>query len=92
MSWTGRQTTKAILKDVDYLVCMSQPQFDYCQNQLGWSNKPYEIWDIPDLPEMDGFIPSTKPGIQTEINHIKLAEQTYAMITKKVDKLISKLL
>jgi hypothetical protein len=48
--------------------------------------------DIPDLNEMPGFIPSTKPGIKVDINHIQLTEQTYQSITSKADNLLSRLI
>lgn len=91
MSWAEHQTTKAVLKNIDLLICMNQTHLDYCQEKLGYTGK-FEVWDIPDLNQMPGFIPSTTPGIQTDINHIELTEQTYAIITKKVDKLISRIL
>lgn len=89
MSWKERQTTKEILKDVDLLICMRQAHLDFCQNELGYAGK-FEVWEIPGLNEMNGFIPSTEPGIETDINHIKLTEQTYELITKKVDSLVGR--
>ena len=91
MSWKQRQTTVEILKDVDLLICMTQSHLDFCQNELGYINKPSKVWGIPDLNEMNGFIPSTKPGIETDINHIKLTEQIYIVITQKVDDLVKRI-
>lgn len=87
MSWSEHQTTKAILKNVDLLICMNQSHLDYCQKNLDFQGK-FEVWNIPDLNEMEGFIPSTVPGIKTDINHITLSEQTYEMIANKVDNLL----
>lgn len=90
MSWKEQQTTAEVLKDVDLLICMRPVHLDFCQNQLGYRGK-FEVWEIPDLNEMDEFIPSTEPGIETDINHIKLTEKTYELITKKVDDLVKEI-
>jgi protein-tyrosine-phosphatase len=90
MSWQEQQSTKDLLKNVDLLICMRQTHLDYCQNILGY-NRLFEVWDIPDLDEMDGFIPSTTLDANVDANHIKLTEQTYQTITQKVDNLITRL-
>lgn len=90
MSWKEHQTTKELLKNVDLLICMSRLHLNFCQKELGYINKPFEIWDILDLNEMNGFIPSTNPGIEIDINHIELTEKAYKIITKKVDSLIER--
>jgi protein-tyrosine-phosphatase len=87
MSWKERQATKEVLKDVDLLICMRQAHLDLCQNELDYVGKS-EVWEIPDLNEMDDFIPSSKQGIETDVNHINLTEQTFNLIVGKVDSLI----
>lgn len=87
MSWKEKQTTKEILKDVDLLICMRKSHLEYCQNELGYIGK-FKVWEIPDLNEIDSFIPSTVHGIETDINHINLTEKTYKLITEKVDRLV----
>lgn len=89
MSWKECQTSKEVLKDVDLLICMRQFHLDFCQN-LGYKGR-FEVWDVPDLEEVDSFIPSTVPGIGTDINHIQISEQTYEIITEKVDELVRRL-
>lgn len=89
MSWHERQTTKEILADVDLLICMRQEHLEFCQS-LGYKGK-FEMWNIPDLNEMEGFVPSTLHGIETDINHIKLTEQTFKLIVGKVDNLVNKI-
>jgi len=90
MSWKERQTSKEILQDVDLLVCMRQSQLDFCKNKLGYTGKQSEVWEILDLGEMNGFISSPEAGIEKDINHIKLTEQTYGIITQKVDSLLAR--
>lgn len=87
MSWKERQTTKEALKGVNLLICMNQLHLDFCQNEMGYAGK-FEVWDVPDLKEMDGFIPPTVSGIETDINHIKLTEKTFLLIKEKVGNLI----
>jgi len=91
MSWRERQTTTALLNEVDYLICMNQMIADKCVNDFGYKDKTIEVWNIPDLNEMDGFIPSKTPGIQVDINNIKLTEQVYGLITQKVDDLLTRI-
>jgi len=86
MSWQ-QQTTKELLSGVDLLICMRQEHLDFCQNGMGYTGE-FEVWDVPDLNEMDGFMPSTQSGLETDINHIELTEQTFRLIVEKVDKLI----
>lgn len=90
MSWREKQTNKEILENVDLLICMRQIHLDFCQKELGYTNRPFEVWDIPDLNELDDFVPSDQPGVEGDINNIKLTEQTYKLLTKKVDNLIKK--
>jgi protein-tyrosine-phosphatase len=90
MSWQEQQTTKEILSGVDLLICMRQEHLDFCQNELGYIGK-FEMWNIPDLDEMDDFIPSLQPGLETDINHINLTEQTFKLIAEKVDDLVKQL-
>lgn len=90
MSWQQQQTTKELLNGVDLLICMRQEHLDFCQNEMGYTGE-FEVWNIPDLNEMDGFIPSTQPGLKTDINHINLTEQTFELITEKVDNLVNKI-
>ena len=91
MSWKGNQTTKEILKNVDLLICMNNTHLEFCKKNFGFI-KQYDVWDIPDLDEMKGYIPSDIPGIETDINHIKLTEKAFEVIMKKVDKLLAKIL
>jgi len=90
MSWHQQQTTGDILKGVDRLICMRKEHLDFCRNELGYAGTS-EVWDIPDLNEMKGFIPFSTPGIETDVNHIALTEQTYGFIVRKVDELAGKI-
>ncbi len=89
MSWHENQTPKNALENVDILICMGKIHMEYCRKELGYK-KPIEVWNIPDLNEMDGFIPSTVPGIETDINHINLTKKAFAEIKKKVDELFKR--
>lgn len=88
MSWHEQQTTADMLKDVDLLVCMHAKHLGFCK-ELGYSGKA-EIWDIPDLNEMPGFIPGTVHGYETDLNHIKLTDETFETIRKKADDLVNR--
>jgi len=85
MSWHERQTTVDTLKDVDLLVCMHAKHLGFCK-ELGYAGKA-EVWDIPDLNEMPGFIPGTVQGPDTDLNHIKLTDETFDVIRGKADDL-----
>lgn len=89
MSWHERQTAKELLEGVDLLICMNKSHLEYCRNISGNADIPFEVWDIQDLNEMDGFIASDTPGIDTDINHIALTEQTFRIIAGKVDNLVN---
>lgn len=91
MSWREQQTTAKVLEKVDYLICMRQVHLDYCVNELGFKGKPYEVWEVLDMNEMPGFIPSVVVGEETDMNHIRLSEQTYLEIVHKVDDLIKRI-
>lgn len=91
MSWKEQQTTSEILSNVDILICMKQSHLEYCQNQLGYTGKSYEVWNIPDLNEMEGFIPSTISDEKVDLNNIRLTEQTYSTIVQKVDDLVKRI-
>lgn len=90
MSWREHQTTKSSLKNVDLLICLHQDHLDFCKHKLGYKGS-YEVWHLPDLNQLPEFIPSTQPGIETDINHIQLTEQTFALITQKVDNLLRRI-
>ncbi len=69
---------------------MRQEHADFCQNELGYKGK-IEIWEVKDLNEMEGFVSSSEAlGIENDLNHIKLTEKTYELITKKVDELVTR--
>lgn len=91
MSWKENQTTKEILKDVDLLICMNQIHLDYCQKNIGYINKSFEIWNISDLNEMEGYISSNKHGIKKDINNIQLTEKTFKVIADKINGLLIKI-
>lgn len=91
MSWKQNQTTRESLKDVDLLICMRDSHLDYCQKELNYGKHSFEIWDIPDLDEMEEFISSKKPNLEEDANLIKLTEKTFKKIVKKTDNLIKRL-
>jgi protein-tyrosine-phosphatase len=89
MSWRERQTTSSMLHQTDRLITMNQLHADYCL-KLGFKGE-YEVWSIPDLNEMKGFIPSSeKPSIEMDINHIELTEKTFSLIQNKADQFLRK--
>jgi protein-tyrosine-phosphatase len=89
MSWRERQTTSSMMGQADRLITMNQLHADYCL-KLGFKGE-YEVWSIPDLNEMKGYIPSSqKPSIEMDINHIELTEKTFSLIKNKADQFLHK--
>ncbi len=91
MSWRERQSTKAILKNVDLLICMQQLHLDYCQKELGY-DRAFEVWNIPDLDELYNPILASTLEIHKDIEEIQLTQETYRVITKKVDELLVRII
>lgn len=91
MSWRQTQTTKESLKNVDLLICMRNSHLEYCRKKLNYKKNAFEVWDIPDLDEMEDYINYQKPNIKEDINHIKLTEKTFKNIVRKTDGLIKSL-
>lgn len=91
MSWLEQQTSKKLLAAADRIIFMRQEHVDHCRDKLNYRGDNHEVWDIPDVSEYDEFIPSKGNGYKADINHIKLSEKSYHLITQKVDNLLSKL-
>jgi protein-tyrosine-phosphatase len=92
MAWDSQQTTQKLLNEVDLLICMRQEHLDFCQ-QIGYQGK-FAVWEVPDLNEVPEFIDDdgSRPTLKVDANHIQLSEQTYQLITQKVDRLLSSFL
>ncbi len=57
--------------------------YEFCKTEFGFNSEKYEIWNILDLNKF--------PTFDTDLKKIKLTEETFEKIKKKVDDLIIKL-
>lgn len=90
MSLLPQQTTQENLAKIDLLVCMQPMHLDYCQKQLGYTGK-FELWRIPDLGEMEDFVPENQSTREVDLNHIELSEKTFEMIRKRVEEVVERI-
>jgi protein-tyrosine-phosphatase len=84
-----QQTTKELLEQTDFTVFMQKEHYDYCREKLGFATKNYEIWNIKDLNKFLTF--SLGEPTATKIEKIKASDETYKIIKRKVDDLITRL-
>lgn len=82
MSNYWRKTSPEIIGENDVIVFMTQRHYDFCQDYV--SQKMFEIWDIEDIQDLGSTIRDSNSIIES-------SEDIYAVITKKVDNLISRL-
>jgi protein-tyrosine-phosphatase len=76
-SW--QQTTAALVRASDVLVFMEREHYSFCEDWLDPVRQWVEIWDIPDVRQVDAA------QIMTEV------EQTFAMIRQRTDMLLTAL-
>lgn len=76
-SW--QQTTAALVRASDVLVFMEREHYRFCEDWLDPVRQWVEIWDIPDVRQVDAA------QIMTEV------EQTFAMIRQRTDMLLTTL-
>jgi protein-tyrosine-phosphatase len=74
-SW--QQTTTALVRASDVLVFMEREHYQYCKDLLDLVRQTVEIWDIPDVGQVDAA------RIMTEV------EQTFEMIKQRTDMLLT---
>ena len=86
-SW--RKTTKKTLDKADFVVFFGKRNYDVCREKLGFKNRRYEIWDIPDLNPY-GYT-SEKPSAELEKRLMEASENIYQQITEEVDQLARRL-
>lgn len=75
-----QKTTKDLLSQGDLTIFIKKDIYDFCVNNLGFNSKTFEIWNISDVNE-DG----------NEEAKIKITENTFEEIKKKIDELILEL-
>ena len=76
---TWQQTTAALVRESDVLVFMEREHYRFCQDWIDPIRQTVEIWDIPDVGPIDA------ERIMTKV------EQTFEMIRKRADTLLSTL-
>lgn len=85
--WT--QTTKELLDKSDLIIFVTDYQYNFCKEKLGYSGKNFEVWDIKDINDfglMEG--PNT---LDEDIKIIQLSDQAFSILKQKIDELIEKL-
>ena len=83
-----QQTTKEIIERADFTIFMQQDSCDYCRERLGFTQNNYEIWDIKDMGEFLFSSIGMRPA--TEMEKIKVSEETFESIKGKIDDLINR--
>jgi protein-tyrosine-phosphatase len=76
-SW--QQTTAALVRASDILVFMEREHYNFCTEWLDPVGQTVEIWDIPDVGQVD------EARIMTKV------EQTFEMIRQRTDTLLTTL-
>jgi protein-tyrosine-phosphatase len=74
-----QQTTPALVQASDVLVFMEREHYNFCTDWLDPVRQAVEIWNIPDVGQVDAA------RIMTEV------EQTFEMIRARTDKLLTTL-
>jgi len=82
---TWDQATKEVLEKGDLVVFMNKDIYDYCVSNFDFNSNNFEVWEIPDTGPTDPvWVNSTEP------EKIKITEDTFDEIKKKVEELILK--
>ena len=82
-TWTNT-TSKHIVKP-NIVIFMGKDNYKYCIEKFG-PPKKYEIWHLPDFDDVDL---NCKPlDLVKELEYIKISENTFRLIRKKVDRLL----
>ena len=76
-SW--QQTAAALVRASDVLVFMESEHYTFCKDWIDPARQRVEIWEIPDVGPVDAAQIMTK------------AEQTFEMIAKRTDTLLTTL-
>ena len=76
-SW--QQTTAALVQASDFLVFMEREHYCFCEGWLDPVRHKFEIWDIPDVGQMDAARIMNK------------VEQTFEAIRRRTDNLLTAL-
>jgi len=66
---------------------MDKKNYEYAKNNLSYSADNYEVWNIPDIDDF-GFIVK-RETLEKEQEKIKITEETYQIIRRKIDEFIS---
>ena len=80
-----QKTTKELLDLGDLTVFMKKDIYDFCVNNFGFNNKNFAVWEIPDANETE-----VDWKTASEETKIKITENTFEEIKRRVDKLLAK--
>lgn len=76
--WT--KTNKEILNSADCTIFFSKDYFDFCVKNYGFNSNKFEIWELKDID----------PSNSSDIELIKITENTFESIKQKIDDLIER--
>ncbi|HUV42972.1 MAG TPA: hypothetical protein VMY36_03690 [Patescibacteria group bacterium] len=86
MSNEWKETSNNQLLKADLVVFIGKKNYEYCRSKLS-TPKKYKIWDLPDFD--DANLNGKPLDIKREIEYLKLSENIFILIKRKVDKLIT---
>ena len=86
---TWSETTDDQIRNADVIIFIDKSHFDHVAKKHNLENKTYEIWNIPDLGEF-GFT-KDKISFTDDNKRMRLAEEIFKEIQKKVNSLLKKL-
>ncbi len=79
--WT--QTTIELLNEADKIIFMEEFHLEYCKEHFGFKADNYEVWNVKDMTPSDSE--------HSEVDQIKMSEDTFKELKLKVDNLIKEL-
>jgi protein-tyrosine-phosphatase len=84
MAFQPTQTTLALLQQADLIIFMEAAHLHYAQEQFGYTDKNFQVWNILDI-EMNEIHQDKDKTI------IEISEKTFQYITSKIDEMVETL-
>lgn len=88
MSMLPTQTTAELLTNADLIIFMKGHHYEFSKKELGWLGTNYEIWNVGDMDEENGY--QTVADF-VDPKAIPESEKTFDLIREKADDLIERL-
>ena len=71
MSLTWKQSTPDMISDNDLVIFMTNEEYEYARTRIVFNGNKYEIWDIPDLSEIQSL------AIEETINLVEESQKKF---------------